>query len=68
MKHNPYIALLCEKPDFIEAVKEIAERAPVVPLHNPEKDNTELWKAKSAERKGFEYCLSQFGFKLEKKL
>ena len=65
MKRSAYLTMLCENPDFQTAMREIAKFAPNVPRHDPDNDNTEKWKAKSAELKGFNYCLSLIGYKPE---
>jgi len=62
---NPYLKVLAENPEYVTAIKELAQYAPVIPAHNSKSDNTEKWKAESAKREGFEYCLTLLGFKLE---
>lgn len=62
---NPYLKLLSENQDFRKVLLEIAKEAPIVPSHRPDRDNTEEWKARSAERRGFSLCLLKLGFNLE---
>ena len=38
--------------------KELLSKRPMIPSHNHDKDNTELWKARSAEQRGFDICLA----------
>jgi len=47
-----------DDPNFQAVLKRILAARPVVPAHNPEKDNTEVWKAKSAMQRGFDIWLS----------
>ena len=45
---------LYSDPRFSALVKEIMRQRPVIPGHDPQKDNTEQWKATSAEQRGFD--------------
>jgi hypothetical protein len=45
-------------PRYTQLISEILKQRPVVPLHNPRNDNTEEWKAKSAEQRGFDIWLT----------
>lgn len=41
-----------------ELLAEIIKHRPTVPEHTPHSDNTEEWKARSAERRGFDIWLA----------
>lgn len=49
---------MCSDPRVVKAIKEILQQRPTVPEHNFGKDNTEEWKARSAERRGFDIWLA----------
>ena len=48
-------------PMFIESLK---KDRPIVPAHNPRADNTEEWKAVSAQVQGYDLACSKFGVDL----
>lgn len=54
MNHKEYLMELYTDPRFEALVKEVLKHRPAVPPHDPSNDNTELWKAKSAEQRGFD--------------
>lgn len=54
MNRNDFILELNTDPRFVLLVEEILKQRPQIPLHDPVSDNTEVWKAKSAERRGFD--------------
>ena len=54
-----YLATLRQTQEFHNLIEMIREKAPVVPRHTVNPDNTELWKAQSHEREGFDLCLAQ---------
>lgn len=41
-------------------LKDLLSKRPLVPPHNPKVDNTEEWKALSAQQRGFDLCLALF--------
>lgn len=45
---------LYSDPRFLKLVKEIMRQRPTIPTHTPGLDNTEDWKARSAEQRGFD--------------
>jgi len=45
-------------------VKELEEKKPIIPQHDPSKDNTEDWKAQSAMLKGYLLACTILGVKL----
>lgn len=52
-----YLKDLRADPRFQLLIKEIESHRPLLPTFDPDKDNTELWKAKSGERKGFDFVM-----------
>lgn len=46
-------------------IQELLAARPVIPPHDAKQDNTEDWKAKSAQQKGFDLCCSFFKIKTE---
>lgn len=36
--------------------KDLLSKRPLVPPHDPRKDNTEEWKSLSAQQRGFDLC------------
>lgn len=48
---------------FDDMVKDLLSLRPVVPAHDAKSDNTEDWKAKSAQQQGFDLCLAFFKIK-----
>ena len=60
-----YLQKLHSDPLFKELIiSEMEKLTPIVPPHDPSKDNTEIWKAKSAERRGFALACSILGVKI----
>jgi len=59
--NDQYLEALRSTLEFQELLGRVKARRPIVPAHNPEQDNTEDWKAKSAMRQGFDLCLTLFG-------
>ena len=49
---------------FEVLLEEVMKLRPDVPEHNPSEDNTEMWKARSAERRGFDLWLKSLKIKL----
>jgi hypothetical protein len=45
--------------------REILKHRPSVPVHNFKIDNTEEWKARSAEQRGFDIWLAHLNINLE---
>ncbi len=41
---------------FVEDV--LIKNLPDIPQYDPDEDNTEIWKAKSQQRRGYELCLA----------
>lgn len=58
MNRQEYLLELNTDPRFGMLLKEILRQRPHVPFHDPVNDNTEIWKAKSAERRGFDVWLT----------
>jgi len=52
--NNDLFIELYTDPRFMKLVKEIMKQRPSIPTHNPGSDNTEDWKARSAEQRGFD--------------
>lgn len=50
-------------PRFALWLEDVMKLRPVVPYHNPTEDNTEVWKAMSAERRGFDIWLNALKIK-----
>jgi len=40
--------------------KNLLDKRPIVPAHDPIKDNTEQWKSLSAQQRGFDLCCAFF--------
>ena len=57
---SEYLVSLRQSQEFQTACKLIGEQAPVVPGHKVSPDNTELWKAQSHMKDGFDLCLALF--------
>lgn len=57
---NELLIELYADPRFEKLIQEIMKHRPVVPNHNPREDNTEEWKAKSAEQRGFDIWCTYF--------
>ena len=55
---NDFLIRLKSEPEFQELLRTIMTQRPVVPEHNLNKDNTEIWKARSAEKRGFDIWLT----------
>ncbi len=51
---NDYLYELRSDPRFTSLMETIMKHRPVVPFHDPVNDNTEIWKSRSAERRGFD--------------
>lgn len=45
--------------------REILKQRPVIPVHNFQKDNTDEWKARSHEQRGFDIWLTYLEINLE---
>ena len=45
---------LYSDPRFVQLIQTILKQRPAIPEHDVQTDNTELWKARSAERRGFD--------------
>ena len=52
----------------VSLFQEILKQRPSIPEHNFAKDNTEEWKSRSAERRGFDIWLAHLNIKLESDL
>lgn len=63
MKYEDLIIQLHSHPFFEELQKDLLSLRPIIPSHDPNRDNTEDWKAKSAQQKGFDVCLAFFKIK-----
>ena len=60
-----YLQKLHSDPLFQELIiKELEKLIPQIPPHDPLKDNTEIWKAKSAEKRGFALACTILGVKI----
>ena len=46
-------------------VRELMEKRPSIPNYNPNKDNTEQWKAASAMQQGFDLALGVLELKVK---
>lgn len=51
---------LAGHPEYVRMLKTAKEMTPDLPEWDPEKDNVDEWKQKSAMRHGFELCLAIF--------
>lgn len=58
-----FINYLKSYPLYDAVEKKLKELRPVIPAHDPEKDNTEVWKNRSAQQQGFDLCCSFFNIK-----
>ena len=58
---DQYLEALRSTQEFQELLGRVKAHRPTVPAHNPDKDNTEDWKARSAMKQGFDLCLTLFG-------
>jgi hypothetical protein len=47
-------------PEYVRLLKMAETMKPEMPVWNPNENNVEEWKHKSAMRQGFELCLSIF--------
>lgn len=55
MSENKELYLeLYSDPRFMSLIKQIMKQRPSLPAHDPKQDNTEIWKAASAEQRGFD--------------
>ena len=55
-----YLTSLRQTHEFQNLLEWVGKQRPEVPDHVVSPDNTEIWKAQSHERCGFEFCLSIF--------
>lgn len=55
-------------PRVVGLIKEILQQRPSIPGHQFGKDNTEEWKARSAERRGFDIWLTYLNINPESEL
>ena len=58
---NPYLENLRQSPDFQLLLSDIKHQRPSVPMHDPNDDNTEIWKTQCGLRQGFDLAMSLFG-------
>jgi hypothetical protein len=50
-------------PLWEQVEKAIKSQRPIIPPHDPNNDNTEVWKNRSAQQQGFDLCCSFFNIK-----
>lgn len=67
MNKKEYLIELHSDPRFATLLSEIMKQRPQVPTHIPANgntpDNTEIWKARSAEQRGFDVWLAFLNIK-----
>jgi len=56
--NKEYLIELKSDPRFEALLAEILSNRPKVPAYTPDSDNTEIWKARSMERRGFDIWLA----------
>ena len=49
----------------VQLIREILKHRPQIPSHNFQKDNSEEWKARSAEQRGFDIWTTYLEINLE---
>lgn len=54
MSNKDLFIELYSDPRFVALIKDILKNRPQIPAHDPRADNTEEWKARSAELSGFD--------------
>lgn len=65
MHKNEYLLHLHSDELFQQfVVKDLEKNKPIIPQHDPAKDNTEDWKAQSAMLKGYLLACTLLGVKL----
>lgn len=52
----------------LKLIREILKQRPQIPMHNVQSDNTEEWKARSHEQRGFDIWLTYLKINLEHEL
>lgn len=57
---NEFLTFIKSHPHWPFIKKQLLAQRPVIPVHNPEDDNTEVWKSLSAQQKGFDLCCALF--------
>lgn len=58
-----YLYELHTDPRFEALMKTILQQRPQIPEHDPASDNTEIWKSRSAERRGFDVWVTYLNLK-----
>jgi hypothetical protein len=58
---NSYLEALKMTAEYQALLKGVKQQRPIVPVYNPESDNTDAWKANSMMQKGFDLCLMFMG-------
>jgi len=49
----------------VKLIRDVLKQRPMIPVHSFQKDNTEEWKSRSAEQRGFDIWLSYLNINLE---
>ncbi len=60
-----YLEQLRQSDEFRHLLNEIKQQRPMVPLFDPNDDNSEVWKMQSGLQQGFDLAMSLFGEKYE---
>ena len=56
-----YLIALRSTQEFQNCLEWMKKERPIIPLHNHDPDNTELWKALSNQQRGFDLCMTLLG-------
>jgi hypothetical protein len=62
---DEFITYIQQHPFYPLFVQEIKAKRPIVPSHNPAADNTDEWKALSAQARGYDLVLSILNINME---
>lgn len=62
-----YLYELHSDPRFDALMKTILQQRPQIPEYDPVSDNTEIWKSRSAERRGFDIWVAYLQIDKERK-
>lgn len=67
MKTNreEFFTHLRQHPFYPMFAEEMKKRRPTIPAHDPQADNTEVWKSQSAQVKGYDLACSLFGINID---
>lgn len=61
--NDDFIFYMKAHPLWEQVEKKLKGLRPVIPSHDPDQDNTEVWKNRSAQQQGFDLCCSFFNIK-----